>query len=148
MRIRREDSPLASFAYDARVHDAAFIDAFIAASRRDRWHTLIGGPRRRTSLDRLGGSQDFDPACLTPIASRDQTAAGVLALLRAHAAPADCYLIARDARLDGTSRQLDDALRDLVRHCEPVVISCIPGKLGYLETEPGDRYLLRRAQPR
>lgn len=37
---------------------------------------------------------------------------------------------------------LDAALAALVGHCEPVVISCVAGRLGYLEDESGDRHLL------
>lgn len=129
------------------MHEAAVIDAFIDASRRDRWHTLITGKRRRRLLDRLAGSQDFDPVCLIPIAANSQPPEGVLTLLCRLGAPANCYLIARDVRIDRTIRPLEDALQELVGYCSAVVISCIPGKLGYLETEPGDRYLLlRRAE--
>ncbi len=123
-------------------HETAFVDAFIEVSRRERWHTLLAGKRRRELLERLGGSEDIDPRCLALVAKAAQTAAGVLALLRQHGAPSECYLIARDPKLDRTTMALEAALAALVGHCEPVVISCIPGRLGYVEDESGDRYLL------
>ena len=86
--------------------------------------------------------RDLDPRRLVPIAKHDQTAERVLALLRQHRAPQECYLLARDPALDGTTAKLVDVLRDLVGQCETVVSSCIPGKLAYLETESADRCLL------
>lgn len=96
-------------------------------------------------LERIAGTHDFDPRCLVPVAKNEQTAEGVLALLRRHGAPAHCYLIARDSKLDRTTAKLEDVLRNLVGQCETVLVSCIPGRRGYLGTESGDRCLLRPA---
>ena len=65
--------------------------------------------------------------------------------LNEHGAPDDCYPLSIDDNYDGITLPLKFALEHLV-YDGPVLISCIHGKLAYLEGEPTigppNRYLL------
>ena len=69
----------------------------------------------------------------------------LLELLKKNGAPDECYVLNGCYTLDGEIAPLKEAL-DAVVYNGPALISCIHGKLAYLEGEPGigapERYLL------
>jgi hypothetical protein len=68
-----------------------------------------------------------------------------LKLLRAHGAPADCYVLSEKKDLDGHTVPLEAALDAVVGRGMGALLSCIPGRLGYFEGEvSGERYVLER----
>jgi hypothetical protein len=141
---------------DALVHDAPdealdhaerLVDAFVAPSRRGRWHALLAaGPRGRAKFRAaLAHWRELDPPCLVSIPGSEQTADGVAALLRGLGAPATCVVLAGDTALDGRVLPLAETLARVVGRGMGAVLSCVPGELGYYEGEdPGVRYILRR----
>jgi hypothetical protein len=64
-----------------------------------------------------------------------QTAASVYAALQALGAPEHCYAIAASADLDGRLLPLREALDKVLGMGDGVVLSCVPGKLAYYESE-------------
>jgi hypothetical protein len=126
----------------ASAHEQGVVNAFIARDLRGRYLTGLSSKRRARLLDRFSSIRDFDRTVLVEIPPRDQHAAAIAALLRSHGAPDHCYLMSADPTLDKSVRELESALIGIV---PATVISCIPGRLGYLETEArGYRFLLRR----
>jgi hypothetical protein len=82
---------------------------------------------------------------LVEIPPRDQHATAIAVLLRSHGAPHQCYLMSAEPTLDKTVQELDSALIGVVGAVPATVISCIPGRLAFLETEArAYRFLLRR----
>ena len=76
---------------------------------------------------------------------QEQTHDSLLALLRRHGAPDGCYVLSVDRELDGTSFALPETLGRVLGSGMGTLISCVPGRLAYLETETmRERFLLRR----
>ena len=65
--------------------------------------------------------------------------------LRAKGAPDTCHVLSESAALDGREIPLASAHADIVGQGMGAFVSCIPGKLGYFESEElGERYMLER----
>ena len=126
--------------------EAALVDAFVVPTKRERVLALLSKPKRRGDvLDTLYHHAPLDPRCMTRVASHEQSARGIEALLRARGAPDLCYVISTDRTLDATTVQLSTALSRIVGRGEGTIVSCIRGRLGYFEAEDaGERYLLER----
>jgi hypothetical protein len=124
------------------AHEQGVVNAFIARHLRERYLMGLTSKRRARLLDRFSSIRDFDPTVLVEIPPQDQHAAAIAALLRSHGASDQCYLMSADPALDKSVQKLESALINIV---PATVISCIPGRLGFLETEArGYRFLLRR----
>lgn len=71
-------------------------------------------------------------------------------LLKENGAGNSCYVISWDEEIDGKELPLLTALEHVVGMGMPSIISCIPDKLAYFETEqevlPSPRFLLKRQQ--
>jgi poly(A) polymerase Pap1 len=73
-------------------HEAAFIRAFIAPTKRERLVELLGKPkRRRDVLSTLYHFADLDPRFIRSISAAEDSAEGIEALLRSKGAPDLCY---------------------------------------------------------
>jgi len=129
------------------AHERGIVEAFIRPELRERYATLLAHPKRRASITaRLASIKDIEPRCLIPIAPAEQTTSAVLASLRKRGAPATCYVISRDDDLDARELPLEDALTATLGEGNATLISCIAGKLGFIEAESTtDRYLLVHA---
>jgi len=127
--------------------EASVVRAFVAPAKRERYVEGLSNPKRRSRfLDRLNHHiDDIDPQCRVSIPSASQSAAGIEQLLRARGAPSECYVMSSWARLDGREMPLGEALREVVGRQMGTLISCVPGRLGYYESEEiKARYLLER----
>jgi hypothetical protein len=71
----------------------------------------------------------------------------LIALLRAHGAPATCHVVSDIPSIDGQEMALEDAVTDAELGGWGTIISCIPGQLGCYIDEAGTkrRMLLVRA---
>jgi hypothetical protein len=117
------------------------IRAFIVPSKRDRYATLLGNPRKRAAfLDGLNHCHDFDPRYVTPLPST----ADVAALLRSHGAAASCRIISDCAEIDGRDMPIDDAVREAEASGSGSLLCCVPGRLAYYVGESGEQRLLLR----
>lgn len=120
----------------------ATIQAFFLPSKRERYLTLFGKPKRRAqSRDGLNHLRHLDRRFTTPIASSSDVAS----VLRSHGAPATCRMISADPDLDGKDMPLGEAIDEVESRLQGTIICCIPGQLAYYYGESGEeRLLLRR----
>ncbi|MEI9926678.1 MAG: hypothetical protein WDN44_01860 [Sphingomonas sp.] len=104
--------------------------------QRRRLESLFAlGPKRRgEAVGRLDHAVSLDPGRSRLLKGVDTTAPRIAALLREAGAPAECFVIGGGAA-DGKTLALDAALAAVVGGGNGVFVSCIPGKLGYFESE-------------
>ena len=128
-------------------HLEALINAFVVPERRDRYLFLARTPRRRGELtNRLAHWRDFDARRATALPPEARTSpAAVAAFLAAHGAPNSCYVLSELREYDGQAMPLADATAAVVGRGMGTVLSCIPGRLAYYESEDGDRYVFAMA---
>jgi hypothetical protein len=109
---------------------------------------LLSKPKRRSKiLVKLPHFRDLDLRYSFKIPSSLQTSKGIHVLLQKKGAPELCYIISTDPELDAKMKTLSEALDQIVGFSDGVLISCIPGRLGYYEGEdPSERYILERTE--
>ena len=124
-------------------HLEALIEAFVVSERRERYLFLARTPKRRTELtNRLAHWRDFDTRRAATLPSEAQVSPTAVAhFLQAHGAPRECYVLSESHEIDGRLMPLAEALAALVGRGMGTVLSCIPGRLAYYESEEGDRYV-------
>lgn len=129
-------------------HERLLIQAFIVPSKRTRMIDLLSKPKRRSKiLVKLPHFRDLNLRYSFKIPSSLQTSKGIHDLLKKKGAPELCYIISIDPQLDAKKKTLSEALDQIVGFSDGVLISCIPGRLGYYEGEdPGERYILERTE--
>lgn len=127
-------------------HEQAFIRSFIVKSKQSRYLKKLASPKhRREFLSRLHHNLDYDPLYAERVPPSQQSAALVYAKLRSLGTPEQCHAIAAGADLDGRQLPLRETLGDVLGMGDGVVLSCIPGKLAYYESEEKNgRYILSR----
>jgi len=128
-------------------HEQTFVQAFVVKSKRARFLEKLASPKhRREFLSCLDHNLAYDPEFAVQVPPWEQSAALVYAKLRELGAPEGCHAIASRADLDGRQMPLREALRNVLGMGDGVVLSCIPGKLSYYESEdPNGRYILFRS---
>lgn len=129
-------------------HEEAFLEAFITKERRSRLRFELrkrGGFMDRFCHDALSV---LDPRFVSRLPLPISDAEQVLQALRQHGAVGTCYAMSMCERIHRRLLPLQEALDAAVGHGLPSIISCLPGRLVYVETEqergPPDRFLLRR----
>jgi hypothetical protein len=69
-------------------------------------------------------------------------------MLRERGAQEMCHVLSENSALDARVLPLREALHTVVGRGMGTFLSCIPGQLGYFESEePGERYVLERPAP-
>ena len=125
--------------------EESLIRTFVAPERQSRLLALLSNPKRRRKL--TGGLAHFhalDPRCVVEIPPQQQSAQGIEALLRQYGAPTVCHVLSEASAIDGREMRLSEALAEVVGRGMGTILSCVPGQLGYFESEePGQRVLLR-----
>lgn len=126
-------------------HERAFVESFLYAPRRERFlEALTDRKKRRVFLDEFchpSWSNFFVARYAARVDPAKDRPGLIAARLRKLGAPDQCYVIGE--RMDGWNLDLDKALNEVVGRSCGVVISCIPGKLAYLESENG-RWILHK----
>ncbi len=127
-------------------HEAALIRAFVLPRRRARYFQFLNYPVRRKKLLRvLDHLQNLDARYVQRIPPDKQSATDIATLLRRKGAPPTCHVISASRNLDGREMSLLTVLAEVVGCRIGTLLSCIPGRLGYFESEEvGERYLLER----
>ena len=127
-------------------HETLLIKAFIIPKKRRRFLEFLSNLNKRDIiLSKLHHFSDLDERYSFKIPANQQFAPQILSLLQEKGAPEECYVIGSFEELDGQVLKLKEVLDMVVGENCGVLISCIPGKLGYYEGEnPGERYLLQR----
>ena len=123
------------------------IVAFIERSKRDRYREILSNPRqRRRFTSQLAHFTDFDPRYRLPIPSSKLFIDNIAVELRKRHSPRIVFAISEDPALDQKELPLIDTLQRIVGRGMGTVLSCIPGRLAFVETED-ERFILERHDP-
>jgi hypothetical protein len=117
-------------------HERGFLE-FLAEPSRRRIKTLLelGERRRRDVRSQLDHAVHLDPRFSQHLTGSDAFSAPVEIKLRKLGAPAACYVLAADSRLDAREMPLREALDAIIGMGNGAFVSCIPGRLGFYEYE-------------
>ena len=127
-------------------HEEQFARAFVVPEKRARYLSLLESHRgRKKLLNGLNHCQDLDPRFAKLIPSNEQSEQSSENLLRTKGAPDKCHVMSDNPDIDNREMALTDALSKTVAMDAGTLISCVLGKLAYLEMEGFDgRYILER----
>jgi hypothetical protein len=129
------------------VHDHSLIAAFVKRSKRDRYREILANPRlRRKFTDQLAHFTDFDPRYRLAIPSNKLFVENIAVELQKRHSPKIVFAISEDPGLDQRELPLVEALKQIVGRGMGTVLSCIPGRLAFVETED-ERFILERHDP-
>jgi hypothetical protein len=134
--------------YNLHVHNEdALIGAFVKRNKRDRYREILSNPRlRRKFTDQLAHFADFDPKYRLPLPSNKLFVDNIaFELLKRHS-PSIVFAISEDPALDQKELPLVEALKQIVGRGMGTVLSCLPGRLAFVETED-ERFILERHDP-
>ena len=132
--------------YTVAPHEEAAVRAFIVKDRRDRFLELLPNPKQRHKITESLAHPNlawFDSRCVRPIPPAHSGAAAIAKLLRTKGAGKSCWVISEDRRFDGRELELDSVLSELVGYGMGTIVSCIAGKLAFVESENG-RFILEK----
>lgn len=131
----------------ADEHEKAFLETLIEPVERERWRVFLTQPRyRKKALDMLDRAKGIDLRQLSRVkpAMADCELAAVIAELEEAGAPPEAYAISTLDELDGRFVPLSDTLARVLGWQAATFLSCIPGRLGYMELEgKNERYLFK-----
>lgn len=128
-------------------HELQLIAAFITRSKRDRYREFVSNPKlRRKFTSGLAHFSDFDPSYRLPIPSNKLFTDNIARELQKRRSPSVVFAISEDPSLDRQELPLLDALNQVVGSGMGTILSCIPGRLAFVETED-ERFILERHDP-
>ncbi len=120
----------------------AFVDAFVLLSKREKYLRYLRRERDfPLFLQELDHLRFLDMRFVEELPPAIQDVDRIEQLLRRHGAPSECVVVSSCKSECGT-RGLRDALIDVVGATSGAIISCVPGRLAYYESEsPQDRHI-------
>jgi hypothetical protein len=130
-------------------HEALFVNAFVIPERRQRWLESLASTRKRERfLFRLADGRDFNHDLMRRLEVKSKEPSFIASALQRDGAQEDCYIISCVRELDGRYLDLFQALQNVVGLGLGSVISCLPGKLAFYESETaGERWILKSSKP-
>jgi hypothetical protein len=132
--------------YPVVPHEEAAIHAFIVRERRERFLEHLPNPKHRHKITKSLAHPNpawFDSRCVKAIPPAQSNAASIAKLLHAKGAGVKCWVISEDKRFDGREVELDSTLAELVGYGMGAILSCVAGKLAFVESEDG-RFILEK----
>jgi hypothetical protein len=134
--------------YPRTVHiELALIAAFVKRSKRERYREMLSNPRLRHRFTRqLAHFTDFDSTYRVSIPSNRLFAENIHLELQRRHSPNIVFAVSEDPAIDPRELQLLDALKQTVGRGMGTVLSCIPGRLAFVETED-EGFILERQDP-
>ena len=126
--------------------EEATIKAFIVRERRERIIAHLSNPKHRRKVTESLYHPNvgwFDSRYVKQIPSDQSGPAGIARILRAKGGGLMCWAISADRALDAKEIELDFALTAIVGREIGTILSCVPGKLAFVESEDG-RFILER----
>lgn len=124
--------------------EQALIAAFVKRNKRDRYREILSNPRLRHKFtNQLAHFTDFDPKFRLPIPSNKLFVENITIELKKRHSPNIVFAISEDPALDQKELPLVEALKQVVGRGMGTVLSCIPGRLAFVETED-ERFILER----
>ncbi len=125
----------------------SLIGAFVRRGKRDRYREILSDPSLRHKFThQLAHFTDFDPKYRLPIPSDRLFVDNIALELRKRHSPNTVYAISEDPALDQKELPLVEALKQVVGRGMGTVLSCIPRRLAFVETED-ERFILERHDP-
>ena len=113
-------------------------------SKRDRYREILSNPRLRHKFtNQLAHFTDFDPKYRLPIPSKKLFVNNIALELQKRHSPNIVFAISEDPSLDQKELPLVEALKQIVGRGMGTVLSCVPGRLAFVETED-ERFILER----
>jgi hypothetical protein len=130
------------------VHnELSLIAAFVNRNKRDRYREFVSNPRLRHKFtNQLAHFSDFDPKYRLSIPSDSLFADNIAYELKKRHSPHIVFAISENPALDQKELPLVNALHQTVGRGMGTVLSCIPGRLAFVETED-ERFILERHDP-
>ncbi len=128
-------------------HEEALINTFFLPGRQKRALTQLASHRKRSQfLNRLSHlDRDYiDERYISVIPAARQDASSLYALLKLYGAFKTGYCISQWKELDYKELPVQDALRKVVGAGWGTLISLMPGKLVFYESEKGTRFILKQ----
>jgi hypothetical protein len=128
-------------------NELALISTFVMRNKRDRYREFLGSPKLRHKFTgRLAHFADFDPKYRVPIPSNMLFVNNIASELQKRHCPKVVFIISGDPTLDQKELPLLGALDQVVGRGMGTVLSCVPGRLAFVETED-ERFILERHDP-
>jgi hypothetical protein len=130
------------------VHNEhALIAAFVKCNKRDRYREILSNSRLRHKFThRLAHFTGFDRKYRLPIPSDKLFVDNIALELQKRHSPKIVFAISEDPAIDQKELPLVEALKHIVGRDMGTVLSCIPGRLAFVETED-ERFILERHDP-
>lgn len=127
-------------------HEAATIRAFVVRRKQARYLGCVSNWKTRTRLTHeLAHFCGIDSTCKRAIPPSRQNPGDIARILIAKSSPGICYLISEHPDWDGKEFPLLEAVNRLVGSGVGTIMSCIPGRLAFIETED-ERFVLERVR--
>jgi hypothetical protein len=119
------------------VHnEQSLIAAFVKRSKRDRYREMLSTPRlRHKFIHQLAHFADFDFKYRLPIPSNKLFVENSTVELLKRRSPNVVFAISEDPSLDQKELPLVEALPLIVGRGMGTILSCIPGRLAFVETD-------------
>jgi hypothetical protein len=125
-------------------HEQAFVEAFIHPDRRERFLAALANPKKRAVFNRElhhPKPNFLQTKYIEQIVPSQQYTRFVAPRLKSMGAPDDCWVFGN--HVDGRPMKLEDALDELIGLRSGTIVSCLPGKLAFFESED-ERVILRK----
>jgi len=128
--------PLGFLRYTPAVdNELLLVAAFVKRSKRDRYREILSNPRMRHKFThKLAHFTDFDPKYRLSIPSNKLFVDNIAIELRKRHSPNIVFALSEDPALDEKQLPLVEALKQVVGRRMGAVLSCIPGRLAFVET--------------
>lgn len=128
-------------------NELSLIAAFVKRSKRDRYRELLSTPGLRYKFtSQLAHFTDFDPKYRLPLPSDKLYVKNIAIELQRRQSPSVVFAISEDPALDQKDIPLLESLDQIVGRGMGAILSCIPGRLAFVETED-ERFILERHSP-
>lgn len=128
-------------------NEQLLIAAFVKRSKRDRYREILSNPRLRHKFtSQLAHFADFDSKYRVPIGSKKLFVDNIAVELKRRQSQGIVFAVSEDPALDQKELPLLEALQKIVGRGMGTVLSCIPGRLAFVETED-ERFILERRDP-
>ena len=125
-------------------NEHSLVAAFVKRNKRDRYREILSSERlRHKFINQLAHFTDFDPKYRVPIPGNKLFVDNIARELQKRHSPSVVFAISEDPALDQKELLLTEALKQVVGRGMGTVLSCIPGRLAFVETED-ERFILER----
>ena len=128
-------------------HEQSVIRAFVQLNKQERFFGFLANPKNRKKFTKLlAHFRWFDERFATPVRWKTdptlklyerhlQGIENIYRLLRSKGAGLTCWVLSEDDEIDGRELELRAALKHVSGRGIGTILSCVPGKLAYFESE-------------